>query len=255
MFSPLAFLLPPLPLTPHTLHQPAARHGRPLAALDYKNPAVATEFAEVNELSPDEVSDELALSGIMANPAMNDMDVRLMLVEVRMRKKGTMPGATAKPPPKKPASYANEYEKALWEKPAFKELIDNYQSRRDTNAQNLAVEYLNNPQRARELYGRTELYDATIKTIEEALNARVEQKVTSGRVYFAGFPSAMGEAAVRMTFSTFGEIVDLSVDTSDDGMTCVGQVEFEGPEAAKAAIDKYDGVDMGLGTTLELTAA
>ena len=65
----------------------------------------------------------------------------------------------------------------------------------------------------------------------------------------------MGEAAVRMTFGAFGEILELTVDTSDDGMSCVGQVEFDTVDAAKAAIDKYDGVDMGLGTTLELTAA
>ena len=41
---------------------------------------------------------------------------------------------------------------------------------------------------------------------------------------------------------------------ADDGMACAGQVEFDGADAAKAAIEKYDGVDMGLGTTLSLRA-
>ena len=50
----------------------------------------------------------------------------------------------------------------------------------------------------------------------------------------------------------FGPVVELTVEESDDGLTLTGRVEFEEIGAAKAAIEKYDGVDMGLGTTLEL---
>lgn len=50
----------------------------------------------------------------------------------------------------------------------------------------------------------------------------------------------------------FGPVVELTVEESDDGLTLTGRVEFEEIDAAKAAIEKYDGVDMGLGTTLEL---
>jgi hypothetical protein len=264
-------LLAPLLMTPSLIISPAVsplispvffppsqsaarRRVVPIIAsqLDYKDPAVAAEFTDVNELAFDEVEGELAMSGIIAPPAMNEMDVRLMLVEMRMRQKGTMPGAEAKPAQKKPAKFANDYEKALWEKPAFKALIENYQGRRDTNSMNLATEYLNNPVRARELYGRTDVYESTVKAIEEALNARFEQKVRSGRISFAGFPAAMGEPAVRMTLEPFGEIVSLEV--SDDGITCFGQAEFKTVDSAKAAIEKYDGVDMGLGTLLEITA-
>ena len=39
---------------------------------------------------------------------------------------------------------------------------------------------------------------------------------------------------------------------ADDGLTCGGTVEYEDVDTAKAAIDKYDGMDMGLGTTLTL---
>ena len=39
-----------------------------------------------------------------------------------------------------------------------------------------------------------------------------------------------------------------------DGITAKGIAEFEDAATAKACIDKYDGVDMGLGTTLEFKA-
>ena len=57
-----------------------------------------------------------------------------------------------------------------------------------------------------------------------------------------------------MTLETFGTLSDFSCEPSDDGMTLTGRAEYEEVDAAKAAIDKYDGVDMGLGTTLELQA-
>ena len=69
-----------------------------------------------------------------------------------------------------------------------------------------------------------------------------------------GFPSNMGENGVKMTLAVFGEVVDFTAEESDDGMSMGGRVTYEDVAAAKAAIDKYDGVDMGLGTTLELQA-
>ena len=71
---------------------------------------------------------------------------------------------------------------------------------------------------------------------------------------FSGFPSNMGEAGIRVTLEGFGSIVDFSCEESDDGLTLTGRVEFEEVGQAKAAIEKYDGMDMGLGTTLELQA-
>jgi hypothetical protein len=36
----------------------------------------------------------------------------------------------------------------LWEKPAFKSLMDDFRQQGDTNAFNLAMEYMNNPKQA-----------------------------------------------------------------------------------------------------------
>ena len=64
----------------------------------------------------------------------------------------------------------------------------------------------------------------------------------------------MGENGVKMTLAVFGDVVDFTAEESDDGMSMGGRVTYEDVASAKAAIDKYDGVDMGLGTTLELQA-
>jgi len=248
-------LLSPLRSPPITsaLVASAPRARLPLAALDYKDPDVAEEFALIQGMDFTEVEDELAVSGIMAPSTMNDMDVRLMLVEMRLRKAGKL-GSQKKKAAPRPKSFANDFEKALFEKPAFKELYEKYQKLRNTNALNLAAEYLNNPRQAKERYGGTPYYESTLAEIDEALNAKVEQVVKSPRLLFSGFPANMGEAGVRMTLQTFGPLADLSIEESDDGLTLSGRAEFEEIDAAKAAIEKYDGVDMGLGTTLELQA-
>jgi len=224
----------------------------PRAALDYKDPDVAAEFAACQSLDTEEVEDELAASGVVPPPTMNDMDMRMMLVEMRLRKAGKVGGQKAAAP-KKPLPGANEFEMALYEKPAFKELYEEWQKARKTNELNLATEHLVNPRRAKERYGGTEMYDETIAKIEAALNAKVEKVVSSGKIAYAGFPANMGEAGVRMTLAAFGELVDFSWEASDDGITCAGTAEYEDAAIAKAAVDKYDGMDMGLGTAIEFT--
>jgi len=242
-------------LAPRLASPVASFRGRavaPVCALDFNDPTVAAEMAEVQDFDTNQIEEELALSGIPPPPTMNDFELRSMLVELRMRKKGKMGTATAAP--KKPASYGNDYERALFEKPAFKALIEEYRKTNNVNAMNLATEHLMNPRQAKERYGGTSNYQATLDEIEAAMNARVEQTVSTPKLYFAGFPSNMGEDAIKMTLGTFGTIVDFSCEASDDGMTMTGRAEFEEVSQAKAAIDKYDGVDMGLGTTLELQA-
>lgn len=248
-------LLAPLPFR-HAPPSPLARAARcaaPVSELDYKDPVVATEFEAVNSVAIEEVEDELALSGIVVPPTMNEVEIRLMLVEMRLRKAGKV-GAQKASGSKKPASYANEFERAYYEKPAFKALYEKYQKSGVATTLNLATEHLKDARQAKERYGGTPNYDKIVAEIEEALSAKVEQVVTSPKILFSGFPANMGEAGIRMTLAAFGELVDLSVEESDDGLTCTGRAEFGDIESAKAAIDKYDGVDMGLGTTLELQA-
>jgi hypothetical protein len=97
MALPCLLLSLGLVLLPSAPHRPAplrrvARAGAVVAKLDYKDPSVAAEFATVQAFSTEELEKELADSGIIAPPTMNEVDLRLMLVELRMRKAGTLPG-------------------------------------------------------------------------------------------------------------------------------------------------------------------
>merc|ERR1719321_555619 len=156
---------------------------------------------------------------------------------------------------KKPTKFDSEFERLIWEKPAFKALYDRMMKQRMQNQINLLVEYVNNPKNAVERYKGTEHWDRITAEIEEALNAKVEQVVTSGKIDFAGFPSAMGEPGLRVELERFGALKSVTCEPSDDGMTLAGSCEFEEVAAAKAAIDKWHGVDMGMGAELELLAA
>lgn len=231
----------------------AIRSGAIRAALDMNDPVVAEEYAAVMGYDTEQIEDELAASGIVAPPTMNDFEMRSMLVEARLMKSGKLGGAKKAPAPK-PKSFGSEFERLLYEKPAFKALYERMKNARMQNEINLCIEYVNNKARAKLRYSGNAKYEQTVAEIEEALAAKVEQVVTSGRIYFGGFPGNMGEAGVKMTLEAFGALKDLSCEMSDDGLSLTGNAEFEEVDAAKAAIDKYDGVDMGLGTTLELQA-
>ena len=103
---------------------------------------------------------------------------------MRMRKAGKI--GEKKAAPKKAPAGASDFEKALYEKPAFKALYEGWQQSRNTNAMNLATEHLINPRRAKDRYGGTDKYKETIAAIDEALNARIVKEVrayrTVGRV-------------------------------------------------------------------------
>lgn len=220
-------------------------------ALDVNDPNVAKEFQELQGVDTDDIVDELGTFGIVCPPTMNDMEMRMMLIEVRMRKAGTFKSQETKKP-QKPKSFGSKFEEAMWEKPAFKALYEKYQAGKFVNAMNLAAEHINNPKRAKDRYSGTPEYEKVIAEVEEAINTRVVVEVSSPKLMFSGFPSNMGEAGVKMTLQAFGPVVDIMVEESDDGMTLSGRVEYEDIATAKQAVDKYDGVDMGLGTTLEL---
>ena len=73
----------------------------PRLALDYKDPVVATEFEAVNAVPIEDVEEELGMSGIVVPPTMNEVEIRLMLVEMRLRKSGKI-GEKKAAAPKKP---------------------------------------------------------------------------------------------------------------------------------------------------------
>ena len=197
LFAPSAALL----LAPASVRPAVAppRAAARMQSLDYNDPMVAKEFGSIQGLDLDDVTDELAAAGIIAPATMNDMEIRMMLVEVRMRKAGTFGGATKPKKQAKPASFANEFERAMFEKPAVKELYTTWQQAKNINAMNLAAEHINNPKRAKDRYAGTPNYDATIAELDAAMNAKVVKTVDTARLMFSGFPSNMGEQGVKMT--------------------------------------------------------
>tara|TARA_B110000261_G_C12781772_1_gene236729 strand:+ start:101 stop:463 length:363 start_codon:yes stop_codon:yes gene_type:complete len=53
-------------------------------AIDYNDPVVAEEFNNVQPMTYEEVEEELSMSGVRGSADMNEMDLKLMLVELRL---------------------------------------------------------------------------------------------------------------------------------------------------------------------------
>lgn len=215
-------------------------------AIDYNDPIVAEEFNNVQPLTYEEVEDELMMSGVRGTPDMNEMDLKLMLVELRLMLSGKLKkGEDQK---KKPATYSSKFEEALWEKPMFAELYESLKQKGDHNSQNVASEYLNDPKNASLRYGKE--YRRLISDIDVALKAA--KPVNSPTIAFKGFPANMGESGCKMTLEAVGSIVEFECVENDDFPILEGKVTFDDIGTAKEAIEKYNGMDMGLGQALVL---
>jgi hypothetical protein len=214
-------------------------------AIDYNDPAVMEEFSLVQTMEYDEVVAELAASGVRAPADMGDMDVKLMLVELRTVMNGGSSSNEVKTPP---AKFGSAFEEYLWTKPFFSQLYESVKAQGDHNKMNVAAEYCNDPVNAKARYYTA--YAQFIDDIDAALNAKPE--VTSPTVQFSGFPANMGEMGLKMTLEALGEVADMSCNMSDDGITLFGEVTFGSVDSAKAAIEQYDGMDMGMGDKLQM---
>lgn len=259
MPSSKSFLLPLLASSASAFMAPGAMINRPLSAapprpssslpmaIDYNDPAVMEEFNAIQTMEYDDVVDELAQFGVRAPADMGDMDVKLMLVELRTVVKAPGgDGAEATPP----SSYGSKFEEYLWTKPIFKEYYEKLKADGDHNRMNVAAEYCNEGEDAKSRYYGA--YSQLIDDIDAALIAKPE--VTSPKVQFSGFPANMGEAGLKMTLEACGEIEEMACSESDDGITLVGEVTFGSIDIAKAVIDQYDGMDMGMGDALKMVS-
>merc|ERR1712232_1306263 len=83
-----------------------------------------------------------------------------------------------------------------------------------------------------------------------SLNAK--KVVTSPTIKFSGFPANMGEMGCKMTLEALGEISNFECEEDDTFPVLKGTVTFAEIESAKAAVKQYNGMDMGLGSKLEL---
>jgi hypothetical protein len=220
--------------------------GRSMA-INYNDPQVAEEFAKVQPMPFEEVESELRAKGIPVPTTMNEMDVKLMLVEMRLRFSGKLEGQTEK---KRPTKFTSKFEEALWTKPAFKEYYEHLKAQGDHNAMNVATEYLSDKVLATTRYGKD--YKGVIRKIEAALTA--PPPVNSTTLKFSGFPANMGTAACKMTLEAIGPLVEFDCKMSDELPILVGQVTFEDIEAAKKAVAQYNGMNMGMGNVLEIVS-
>lgn len=220
-------------------------------AIDYNNPMVMEEFNNVQPMTYEEVEEELQAKGIRPPATMNEMDVKLMLVEMRLRFSGKLgPDADKKQKKKKPVKFSSKFEEAMWNKPAFEEFYNEQKAKGDHNAQNVITEYLNEPEMAKSRYAKT--YKALIRDCEAALKAPAPVKSTT--IEFSGFPANMGEDACKMTLEALGAIVSFECVQDEDFPVLNGKVTYEDIETAKKAVAQYDGMDMGMGSTLELSS-
>lgn len=211
-------------------------------AVDYNDPKVGEEFAKVQMLSFDEVEEELMKSGVTVPPAMNEVDVQLMLVEMRL-----MGQIGPKDKGKRPEKFSSKFEEALWTKPAFEKFFNEVKEI-DVNHLNVVSEYVNDPEGAMLRY--KDGYELIMMRTEQVLNAPLP--VDSPTIKFSGFPSTMGEAGCKMTLEAVGPVTDFECTESDDAPILVGTVTFEDLEDAKKAVAQYNGMDMGMGMSVEL---
>lgn len=217
-------------------------------AIDYNDPVVAEELAKIQPLDFDAVEAALQQEGVPCPPSINDFDAKLMLVEVRLRKQGRL-GNGGKPKAKK-TTFSTNYEKYMNESDMFAELVTEYKAKGDQNAVNVCVEYANNPELALKRYG--ESYAPLIRQVKKAIS--MPKQVKSKSLSFSGFPANMGEDACKMTLEALGPIVSFECAASEDFPILLGKVEFEDLATAQKAVDQYNGMDMGMGTKLEMVA-
>jgi hypothetical protein len=216
-------------------------------AIDYNDPIVAEEFNKVHPMSYEEVEEELQESGIRAPPTMNEMEVKLMLVEMRLRNSGSLSGGgqTAK---QKPAKFSSKFEEMMWTSPAFEEFYNKLKAKDDHNSMNVVAEYVNDPEMAKSRYAKT--YRRLIRQIDAAMKA--PPPVTSTTIQFSGFPANMGVAACKMTLESIGAVVEFDCEEDDTFPILKGKVTFEDMDTARKAVEQYHGMDMGMGSALEL---
>ena len=105
-----------------------------------------------------------------------------------------------------------------------------------------------NPDIAMQRYGRD--YKGLIRQASEALTA--PPPVKTAKLRFSGFPANMGIDACKMTLASIGALVSFDCAQDEDFPILVGTVEFEDIESAKQAVKQYNGMNMGMGTALEL---
>lgn len=220
--------------------QQRVRSHRPVRALDPSSPEMQAEFAVLKDASRGFMEKELELMGIPHKADMDDMEIKMRLMEARI--------VMSAPAAAGVAANASPYEKIIFEKPAIKSYVDRLYNKGDINGANIMMEYINDPKQATSRYGEIADYQKIFKKADELMAAPA---FTSSKLAYSGFPM-MGEDGLRGQMESVGAVVSFRVTEEDPVMGMTGNVEFEAEADAKTAVEKWDGADMGNEVTLSL---
>ena len=152
------------------------------------------EFEKLKDASRGFVEKELELMGIPYSADMDDMTIKLRLMEARI--------VMAAPAAAGPAANASPYEKLVFEKPAIKAYVDRLYNKGDINGANIFMEYINDPQQAKNRYGKEADYQAVFAKADELMAAPA---FTSAKLAYSGFPM-MGEDGLRGQMESIGAV-------------------------------------------------
>jgi hypothetical protein len=197
------------------------------------------EFENVKDKSREFIEKELELLGIPVSPDMDDMTVKLRLMEARI--------IFAAPPQAGPAANASNYEKLIAEKPSIKTYVDRLYME-STQSANVFMEYVNDPAQARKIYGNA---PKLLKVCDQADELMAAPAFTSATLAYSGFPM-MGEEGLRGQMESIGAVKSFSVTEEDPVLGMTGVVTFEEEASAVTAVEKWDGADMGNEVMLSL---
>ena len=208
--------------------------------IDATSPEMMAEFEKLKDVSMAEIKQELDDMGIPVSPDMDDMSIKLRLMEARV--------IFAAPSKAGPPPGASKYEILIAEKPAIKTYVDGLFNKGDTAGMNAFMEYVNDPVNAKQRYGKDKTYQAIFAVADEMMSAPA---FTSATLAFSGFPM-MGEDALRGQMESVGAVAAFAITEEDPVTGVAGTVTFEEEASATTAVEKWDGADMGNEVALSL---
>lgn len=145
----------------------AATARRPTAVrvsnIDPSSPEMVAEFEKLKGMPMSMIMTELEELGIPTTPDMDDMAIKIRLMEARVI--FSQPSATG------PAPGASAYEVLIYEKPGVKSYVDGLYNKGGINEANAFMEYVNDKAGATMRYGKEACYRAVFEKADEMIAA------------------------------------------------------------------------------------
>ena len=211
--------------------------------IDFDTPENKVEYRKVEFLSRESCELELNSHAIPVFDSESDMDVRLKLLETRIRLK-----EADKPP--EPGPNDPPFQKLVYKRPDIWKYTQKLYDCGDINSYNVFIEYVTNATEARMKYGSEQYY----RDVMDRAQAMMDMEPFKSKIIdFAGFPASMGEEMIKLSLAEFGplESIDLRVNPKDPD-TMTGRAIFQEQSAADKAVEMWNEADMGLGTVMSL---